>query len=418
MTLPEPSPRTSKVALSAGSEDGEVADDESTPTTDSAPPPTMPPDPPPTMPPAPPPTESPASRSTSLSGSRRTSDGGFGLGFADKLFDLADRLGCDPGGGGDLGDDDPLFSRRSSSSELSGPMKDIMDGATIPTVPRYIFKAHEITADVRKLLKKCLHTDVILAAADEEYPAHSKILKVYGGALHEMAERSGPDGRVALADMSGEVLYEVLRYVYTRTAPAAERMPRALLAAAHRAGLPGLKERCAEVLVQRLDVHNVTEMFELADNNAEERLKQAAAVMFLENAKEIYDTEEWHASLDLRPAAAMRLVHIAVTKTTKDYGSMSTGTRIVHVIARIYMVAIVPVIGYVLYASVRNKIRAARGLDGNGTASATGTTASAAAPATAAEVVADLVNATVQQTVAMATGVEEDEFFTSANDEL
>lgn len=66
----------------------------------------------------------------------------------------------------------------------------------------------------------------------------------------------------------------------------------------------------------------------------------------------------------------MRLVHIAVTKTTMDAGSVGTGTRIVHLIARIYMVAIVPVVGYVLYASVRNRIRAARGLDGNATAAA------------------------------------------------
>lgn len=67
---------------------------------------------------------------------------------------------------------------------------------------------------------------------------------------------------------------------------------------------------------------------------------------------QVYETEEWHAALDLRPAAVMRLVHIAVTKTAMDFGAMSTGTRIVHLIARIYMVAIVPVVGYVLYATV------------------------------------------------------------------
>ncbi|XP_026271552.2 BTB/POZ domain-containing protein 2-like [Frankliniella occidentalis] len=385
MTLPEPSPTANKEAQCGGSEAGEDADDEASPT--AAPPP---PPPPPTA------TESMASRSTSVSGSRRTSECGLGDGLGDGL----------------LGD----CSRRSSTYGLSGPMRDIMDGATIPTTPRYIFKAHEMTKDVRLLLQECLHTDVILVAADEEIPAHTKILKAHGGALFEMAEQSGPEGRVPLPDMSGEVLLEVLRYVYTRTAPAVERMPRALLSAAHRAALPGLKDRCAEVLVQRMHVHNVTEMFELADNNEEERLKQAAAVLFLENAKEIYDTEEWHASLDLRPAAAMRLVHIAVTKSTMDFGSMSTGTRIMHLIARIYMVAIVPVIGYVLYASVRNKIRAARGLDGNGTAASTASEASK--PSTAAEVVADLVNATVQHTVAVVTGVEEDEFFTSPGDEL
>lgn len=100
-----------------------------------------------------------------------------------------------------------------------------------------------------------------------------------------------PEGRALLPDMSGEVAREVLRFVYTGTAPAVGRMPRALLAAAHRAGLPDLKGRCAEVLVQRLDIHNVTEMFELADKHSEERLKQAAAVLFLENAKDIYETE-------------------------------------------------------------------------------------------------------------------------------
>ncbi|KAE8742212.1 hypothetical protein FOCC_FOCC012263, partial [Frankliniella occidentalis] len=356
MTLPEPSPTANKEAQCGGSEAGEDADDEASPT--AAPPP---PPPPPTA------TESMASRSTSVSGSRRTSECGLGDGLGDGL----------------LGD----CSRRSSTYGLSGPMRDIMDGATIPTTPRYIFKAHEMTKDVRLLLQECLHTDVILVAADEEIPAHTKILKAHGGALFEMAEQSGPEGRVPLPDMSGEVLLEVLRYVYTRTAPAVERMPRALLSAAHRAALPGLKDRCAEVLVQRMHVHNVTEMFELADNNEEERLKQAAAVLFLENAKE----------------------------STMDFGSMSTGTRIMHLIARIYMVAIVPVIGYVLYASVRNKIRAARGLDGNGTAASTASEASK--PSTAAEVVADLVNATVQHTVAVVTGVEEDEFFTSPGDE-
>lgn len=81
---------------------------------------------------------------------------------------------------------------------------------------------------------------------------------------------------------------------------------------------------------------------------------------------QVYETEEWHQSLDLRPASAMRLVHIAVTKSTIDVGSVSAGTRFVHLIARIYMVAVVPVIGYILYASVRNKIRAAR--EGNSTA--------------------------------------------------
>ncbi|XP_034237534.1 speckle-type POZ protein-like [Thrips palmi] len=300
-------------------------------------------------------------------------------------------------------------ARRRSSDWVPAagtPMRAIMDGATVPTLPRYIFKAHEMTQSVRNILQECLHTDVILVAADEEVPAHSKVLKEHGGALFAMAEATGPDGRVPLPDMSGEVLLELLRFVYTATAPAVGRMPRALMAAAHTAGLAELKGRCAEVLVQRLDVHNVTEIFELADKNEEERLKRAAAVLFLENAQEVYETEEWHAALDLRPAAVMRLVHIAVTKTATDFGSLSTGTRIVHLIARIYMVAIVPVVGYVLYATVRNKLKAFK--EGNSTATV---------PTTAAEVVTTVV-AAVNQSAAAALGLEEDDFFASTNDEL
>lgn len=47
-------------------------------------------------------------------------------------------------------------SRRSSAEWLpptGSPMREIMDGATVATLPRYIFKAHEMTQSVRNILQ-------------------------------------------------------------------------------------------------------------------------------------------------------------------------------------------------------------------------------------------------------------------------
>lgn len=87
-----------------------------------------------------PPVLSSASRSTSLSGSRRTSD----------LGDTMAMLG-------DEGDEGVRSSGRMLGEYgyggASTPMREIMDGATVPTLPRYIFKAHEMTQGVRDLLQ-------------------------------------------------------------------------------------------------------------------------------------------------------------------------------------------------------------------------------------------------------------------------
>lgn len=82
------------------------------------------------------------SRASSLCGSRRTSE----LDLADveqsvSMSSASSRRGSECRLATPLGE------------PLGGPMQAIMDGAMVPTLPRYIFRAHEMTQDVRHILK-------------------------------------------------------------------------------------------------------------------------------------------------------------------------------------------------------------------------------------------------------------------------
>ena len=114
----------------------------------------------------------------------------------------------------------------------------------------------------------------VFAAMFEVMPPLSSHFSVQAG-MSESREHC-----VRIDDVEPDVLREMLRYMYTGTAPNVHRMADELLAAADKYQLDRLKVMCEQALCNGLSVENACDVLIVADLHSAEQLK-AHAVDFI-----------------------------------------------------------------------------------------------------------------------------------------
>ncbi|XP_046406185.1 TD and POZ domain-containing protein 2-like [Ischnura elegans] len=152
----------------------------------------------------------------------------------------------------------------------------------------------EIQCAGNKFVDSSLPDIVILTAQGEDFPVHRNIMacrsKVFadlfespvgtnGHSVHKSSEGESYVGNIHKFDMddiSKECLRELISYAYTDHVKGLETHANALLAAAERYGLPGLKTICAQSLANTIEPGNVANLLLLADRCHCQALKQEA----------------------------------------------------------------------------------------------------------------------------------------------
>lgn len=111
-------------------------------------------------------------------------------------------------------------------------------------------------------------SDFKIICNDREIPAHRNVLKlmspVFEAMLNSGMEES-QKGEVTIDDIEGNVVFEMVRFMYTGEVENVKDYVKDLLDAAEKYGIEKLKEKCLESLSLYLNMKNVAETLTLAD---------------------------------------------------------------------------------------------------------------------------------------------------------
>lgn len=124
-----------------------------------------------------------------------------------------------------------------------------------------------------------VYSDVTLVCGEREFPVHKAILSARSKVFQAMFEHKmleNERSRVEIEDIDGEIMFEILRFIYTGETQNLKKLADALLPAADKYCLERLKVQCEEMLCTTIDRENVADTLILADLHSATQLRQQA----------------------------------------------------------------------------------------------------------------------------------------------
>jgi speckle-type POZ protein len=170
------------------------------------------------------------------------------------------------------------------------------------------------------LLESQVMADVKLIVKGEEMAAHATILAAASPVFATMFEpgkfEEGQSKNVEIDDIEPEVFQQLLRYVYTGTAPKLEEetITEPLFLAADKYQMDKIKERCKESLIRKLSLENAVRYLVMAHLHSAGRLQEASIQFLVGCRNEIWDRPEWKKLIDTYP----ELFYLASRRMVKN----------------------------------------------------------------------------------------------------
>ncbi|XP_049942873.1 poly [ADP-ribose] polymerase tankyrase-1-like [Schistocerca serialis cubense] len=151
---------------------------------------------------------------------------------------------------------------------------------------------------------------VTLVAGGTRLVAHRAVLAdrspVFGAMFrHDTLEAF--NGEVAIADMEGPVLRQLVAYLYTLQAPQLPSLAPDLLAAADKYGVSALKARCEQHEAAQLSVETAAAAAVLAIRHSCTSLRQAAVNFIKANVAQVMTTRGWADAVRTQPEEVVTL---------------------------------------------------------------------------------------------------------------
>ena len=136
-----------------------------------------------------------------------------------------------------------------------------------------------LSDDFQSLLDNPIYSDVTLICGEREFFVHKAILSARSKVFQAMFEHKMLENecsRVEIKDINSDVMYEILRYIYTGKIENKEHLIDLILSAADKYCLERLKIQCEEILCTTIDKDNVADILILADHHSANQLRQQA----------------------------------------------------------------------------------------------------------------------------------------------
>lgn len=127
------------------------------------------------------------------------------------------------------------------------------------------------------LLDNPVYSDVTLVCGHKEFPVHKAILSARSKVFQAMFEHKmleNERSRVEIEDIDGDIMLEILRFIYAGKIQNIDSLADALLPAADKYCLERLKVQCEETLCSTIDKDNVADILILADLHSATQLRQ------------------------------------------------------------------------------------------------------------------------------------------------
>ncbi|XP_065369163.1 protein roadkill-like [Calliphora vicina] len=159
----------------------------------------------------------------------------------------------------------------------------------------------KLSEDFSKLLDDEKFTDVTLVVDGHECRAHKAILAARSAVFaamfeHEFEERKS--NCVEITDIQPEVLWEMLRFIYTGKAPNINKLAKNLLIAADKYALERLSLMCEDVLSVNLNIETAAETLILADRHSAKQLKAITLAFINMHAIAVMQTPDWQKIIE------------------------------------------------------------------------------------------------------------------------
>ncbi|XP_049942875.1 ankyrin-3-like [Schistocerca serialis cubense] len=185
--------------------------------------------------------------------------------------------------------------------EMAAEVRHIPESSTMEPTQEVM----ETTAvDLGALLDAGDGAVVTLVAGGTRLVAHRAVLAdrspVFGAMFrHDTLEATA--GEVAIPDVEGPVLRQLVAYLYTLQAPQLPSLASHLLAAADKYGVSALKARCEQHVAAQLSVETAAATAVLAIRHSSTSLRQAAVNFIKANAVQVMTTQGWIDAVRTQP---------------------------------------------------------------------------------------------------------------------
>ncbi|XP_046979661.1 poly [ADP-ribose] polymerase tankyrase-1-like [Schistocerca americana] len=168
---------------------------------------------------------------------------------------------------------------------------------------------------------------VTLVAGGTRLVAHRAVLAerspVFGGMFrHDTLEAN--TGEVAVPDVEGPVLRQLVAYLYTLQAPQLHSLAPQLLAAADKYGVSALKARCEQLVAAQLSVETAAATAVLAIRHSCTSLRQAAVNFIKANVAQVMITQGWSDAVHTHPEDVVTLGHLLASPPAEACAPAST----------------------------------------------------------------------------------------------
>jgi len=182
------------------------------------------------------------------------------------------------------------------------------------------FHHQQLIHDLDLCLSTQEYTDVTLSCGEKEFQCHKLILAsrspVFKTMFEEVMKRK-ESGKIEIKDEKVEVIEEVLKYIYTGTAPNIDTLGKDLFKAADQYQLENLKEMCELKLRSRINGGNCIDLLIFSDTNKVSSLKNVALNYMAKNLKMI-EASEWKKKLKDSPSLLVEVIEKRLQNRDED----------------------------------------------------------------------------------------------------
>ena len=170
----------------------------------------------------------------------------------------------------------------------------------------------DLNRQLIKELKDPLFADTVLEIGDKELNCHGFMLaarsKVFNACLTQTGFVEGESRRIKIDDMSVDAANQLLKFIYTDAFDADDDNIFDLFMAADKYDIPGLKDKCRDLLVADLDVSSAADCFRLAFLARCPELLEKSLNIIADNLDEVKDTDGWKSLDDREVQQVLNLV--------------------------------------------------------------------------------------------------------------
>ena len=159
-------------------------------------------------------------------------------------------------------------------------------------------KSHQChhKADMEKLWRTGVHSDVKIHVEDKTFNCHKAILVAassYFGAMFSSGMREATSGEIKLYDMEPNIMENILEFIYTGNNFVTEENVNDIFETSLLLGIKSVSQMCENLLLQKLNVENCMEILELSYTHNCEGLRSKILAFIRDNFMNVMEQKDF-----------------------------------------------------------------------------------------------------------------------------